>query len=165
MEDFNAAAQQFLSEPRIAVVGVSRSGQSPANFILKKFVETGHQAFAVNPNATEIDGRPCYADLRSIPGGVTAVFIATHPDVTPQIVRECAEAGVRRVWIHRGIGQGSASTEAERLGHQFGMEVLAGGCPLMFLEPVDIFHRCLRWYVDKTGKWKPEAEKHVAHTV
>lgn len=165
MEDFTAAARRFLSEPRIAVVGVSRSGQSVANYILKRFKETGHEAFAVNPNATEIEGEPCYPDLASIPGGVTAVFIATHPDVTPQVVRECAGAGVRRVWIHRSVGQGSASVEAEQIGHQHGMDVLAGGCPLMFLEPVDVFHRCLRWYVDKTGKWKPAAEKHAVHPV
>jgi hypothetical protein len=29
--------------------------------------------------------------------------------------------------------------------------VIAGGCPMMFCEPVDIGHKCMRWIIDVTG--------------
>ena len=30
----------------------------------------------------------------------------TPPAATDQVVRECADAGVKRVWMHRGAGRG-----------------------------------------------------------
>lgn len=152
--DFHAAAERFLAHRRVAVFGVSRSGQSPCNHIARKLEATGHDVFAINPQADSIDGRPCHRDLASVAGGVDAAVIGTHPRDTPGAVRQCVESGVKAVWIHRGLGEGSASAEAVRIGRENGIEVIAGGCPIMFLAPVDPFHRCLRWFVGWRGTWK-----------
>ena len=68
--------------------------------------------FAVNPNADQIEGDPSYRDLRSIPGGVGAVVIATRPEIAEETMRECAELGIKHVWTHRGPGAGSVSEAA-----------------------------------------------------
>ncbi|MCB9076195.1 MAG: CoA-binding protein [Anaerolineaceae bacterium] len=141
----------FLAQERIAVVGVSRSEGAAANAIYKKLRETGYQVFPVNPNAQEIEGDPCYANVRSIPEGVDGVIIATQPQVTDQIVRECAAAGISRVWMHRSFGGGSVSPEAVDYCRTHNITVIPGGCPMMFCEPVDMGHKCIRWILNLTG--------------
>lgn len=46
----------------------------------------------------------------------------------------------------------SVSEEAASICREAGIAVLDGGCPMMFLEPVDLAHRCIRWVLDRTGK-------------
>jgi len=72
----------------------------------------GYQVYAVNPNAEQVEGDACYPDLHSVPEPVEAVMIVTHPDMAAKVVRECADLGIRHVWLHRSFGQGSVSEEA-----------------------------------------------------
>ena len=141
----------FLSKKRIAVAGLARDGRAVGNIVAKKLRGAGYQVFPVNPNATEIEGERCYPDLRSIPGGVDAVFIATTPSVADTIVRECADVGVGLVWMHRLFGAGSVSHDAAEYGRLHGLTVIDGACPMMFVEPVDVGHRCFRWILKWTG--------------
>jgi hypothetical protein len=32
------------------------------------------------------------------------------------------------------------------------MECIIGGCPLMFCDPVDVGHKCLRWWLQLQGR-------------
>lgn len=146
------AAQEFLAQKRIAVAGVSRKGDTAANAIYKKLRDSGHEVFPVNPNAAEVEGDRCYPTLAVIPGGVDAVVIATHPNVTAKLVRECAALGIKRLWMHRSFGQGSVDDEAVRLAEEMGLSVIPGSCPMMFCEPVDVAHKCLRWFLQVSGK-------------
>lgn len=151
MSSLEEQVRDFLSQRRIAVAGVSRSPGQAANSVYKKLKGAGYEVFGVNPNADEVEGEPCHPDLKSIPGGVDAVVVATHPDVTERIVWECGELGIRRVWIHRSFGTGSVSEAAVQACRDQGLSVIAGGCPLMFCEPVDFGHRCMRWVLGWTG--------------
>ena len=147
-------AGEFLAQKRIAVAGVSRQGDTAANVVYRKLRGAGYAVFAVNPNTTQVEGDRCYPDLRSIPGGVEAVVVATHPSVSEKIVRECAEVGVSRVWLHRAIGRGSVSPAALAFCAEKGMSIIPGGCPMMFCEPVDFGHKCMRWVLGVTGGLK-----------
>ena len=146
----NVAA--FFAGKRFAVAGVSRQPQQAANAIYRKFLGAGFEVLPVNPNATMVEGVPCYPDVASIPGTIDGVVIATRPDVAPNVVRECAEKGVRRVWFHRSFGAGSVSKEALRECKARGIEAIVGGCPLMYCEPVDAGHRCVRSLLGLFGK-------------
>lgn len=152
MTTLDEAAREFLACRRIAVAGFSRKKDQPANLILRKLRDTGHEVFAVNPTAAEIRGERCYPDLRSIPEGVEAVMVATHPDAASSVVEECAALGIRRVWMHRSFGQGSVSGEAVRRGRAAGLTVIDGACPMMFCRPVDPGHLCMRWVLRLAGK-------------
>jgi uncharacterized protein len=152
MSDISNAAREFLPKKRIAVAGVSRKGDVAANGIYKKLRAAGYEVFAVNPKADEVEGDSCYHDLASIPGGVDGVVIATHPSVTMQLVKECAGNNIQYVWMHRSFGAGSVDDEAVTAGKELGLKVIPGSCPLMFCEPVDIAHRCLRWFLRVSGK-------------
>ena len=152
MPKMREMVDDFLAQKRIAVAGVSRTKETPASSIYRRLRDTGHEVFPVNPHAEEFEGVPCYPDVKSIPGGVDGVVIVTRPAVTAQIVQDCVEAGVKRVWMHRSFeGGSSVSDEAVRIGEENGLTVIAGGCPMMYAEPVDFGHRCMRWILGITG--------------
>jgi hypothetical protein len=156
MTTLTDAAQDFLAQKRIAVVGVSRRGNQPANFIFRKLRGAGCEVFPVNPNAKQVEGVACHPNLKSIPGGVDGVVVATHPRVTADIVRECAEIGISRIWLHRSFGQGSVSDEALHIAREHRMTVIPGGCPMMFCRPVDLPHKCMRWAMKLVGRLPTE---------
>ncbi len=144
----------FLAQRRIAVAGVSRDrGRHPVgNLVYHRLKKTGHEVFPVNPHMQTFDGDPCYPDLQSIPGGVDGVVIITRPEITERIVRDCSDSGVRRVWMHRSMGKGSSvSAEAVEYCRQQGIEVIAGTCPMMYGDGVDLGHACMRWVIKLTG--------------
>jgi uncharacterized protein len=145
MTKIKEAAIDFLANKRVAVTGVSRSPKDHgANVVYKRLRDRGYDVFAVNPNADEVEGDRCYHDLRSIPGGVDGVVIGTRPEVADATMRECAELGITRVWMHRGPGAGSVSEPAADYGRRQGMTVIAGGCPCMFGPTSDPGHRAMR---------------------
>jgi predicted CoA-binding protein len=143
---------EFLSGKRIAVAGVSRSSSQAANAIFRKLRDSGYEAIPINPKASEVESERCYPDLGSVPGSVDGVVVATHPDVAIELVRQCEGHGVRRVWFHRSFGTGSVSEDAVRRCETSGIDCIVGGCPLMFCEPVDVGHRCMRWWLQRRGR-------------
>ena len=153
MTKIKAAAEQFLAVKRIAVTGVSRTpGSHGGNVVYRRLRDTGYEVFAVNPNADAVEGDRCYRDLRSIPGGVEAVVIATRPAHAAPTVREAADLGITQVWMHRSVDAGSVDDEATTYGRVHGMTVIDGGCPLMFGLPSDRGHRVMCRVMTLTGR-------------
>jgi predicted CoA-binding protein len=145
---------EFLAQKRIAIAGVSRDQKHhPAgNLIYRRLKDSGHQVFAVNPHMQTFEGDRCFADVRSIPGGVDAVVIVTKPQTAEQIVRDCSEAGIRHVWMHGSLGKpSSVSPKAVELCHERNISVIAGACPMMYGPNVDFGHTCMRWILKWTG--------------
>lgn len=114
MTALETTVQEFLAEKRIAVAGVSRNNNHHpvGNLIYQRLKKTGHDVFPVNPHMHTFEGERCYPDVKSIPGGVAGVVIITRPEVTERIVRDCAEAHVRRVWMHQSLGKGTSVSAA-----------------------------------------------------
>jgi predicted CoA-binding protein len=139
------AAAEFLANKRIAVTGVSRTPKDHgSNVVYKRLRDRGYQVFAVNPNADQVEGDRCYPDLTSVPGGVEAVVIGTSPQAAEATMRECADLGIKHVWMHRGPGAGSVSATATDYGRKRGITVIDGGCPLMFGPTADFGHKMMR---------------------
>src|SRR6476661_4806154 len=152
MATINEAASEFLGHKRVAVTGVSRKPKNHgSNTVYKRLRERGYEVFAVNPNADEVEGDPCYHDLRSIPDGVDAVVIGTRPEIAEETMRECADLGVKHVWMHRGPGRGSVSEAAAAFGRSHGIAVIDGGCPCMFAPTADPGHKAMRVIFTLTG--------------
>lgn len=143
--------QDFLSQKKIAVIGVSDKRDTGCNLNYRKFKENGYTVFAVNPRITTFEGDPCYPDLKSLPEKPDGVFILASPKVTEQIVQQCVDLGVKRVWMHcmmgtkPGLAQGmtSVSQDAVDMCKANGITVIPGSCPNQFLKP-DFGHGMMR---------------------
>ena len=59
-------------------------------------------------------------------------------------MRECADLGIKRVWMHRSFGRGSVSDTATLYGRERGITVIDGGCPCMFDPTADLGHKLMR---------------------
>jgi hypothetical protein len=153
MSTIKEAAAEFLACRRIAVTGVSRQPKEHGgNIVFTRLKERGYDVFAVNPNTDKVEGVTAYPDLRSIPGGVEAVVIATAPERALDTVREAADLGMTKVWMHRSMGAGSVSPEATAFGREHHMVVIDGGCPLMFGPTADGGHKVMCAMLKMTGK-------------
>jgi len=146
------AASEFLTAKRVAVTGVSRTAQGHgSNVVYQRLKDRGYEVFAVNPSATAVEGDTAYPDLKSIPGGVQAVVIGTRPETADVTMRECAELGIKQVWMHRSAGAGSVSPSATEYGRAQGITVIDGGCPLMFDPTADFGHKCMKFFLSMSG--------------
>jgi predicted CoA-binding protein len=153
MLSIKEAADEFLAQNRVAVTGVSRHPEGHgSNVVYQRLRQRGYEVFAVNPNADVVEGDRCFHDLSSIPGGVGAVVIGTRPAAAEATMRECADLGIRHVWMHRAFGDGSVSPAAVAWGREHGIRVIDGGCPLMFGRTADPGHRVMRFVFSLTGK-------------
>jgi uncharacterized protein len=151
MTQLQQVVDDFLAQRRIAVAGVSRNSASAANAIYRKLKGAGYEVFPINPKTGIVEGDRCYASVKAVPDGVQGVVIATPPEVAVEIVDECADLGISRVWMHRSFGAGSVSETAAARGRERGLTVIAGACPMMYCKPVDFGHRCIRAVLKLTG--------------
>ena len=152
MSTIKEAATDFLACHRIAVTGVSREPKEHGgNIVFTRLKERGYEVFAVNPNTDTVEGVTAYPNLASIPGGVEAVVIATAPERALDTVREAANLGMTKVWMHRSMGAGSVSDDATAFGRSHGMVVIDGGCPLMFGPTADGGHKVMCAVLKLTG--------------
>jgi hypothetical protein len=151
MAKIDPLVKDFLAQKKIAVVGVSDKRETGCNAAYHKFKEAGYAVSAVNPRLTSFDGDPCYPNLKAIPEKPEAVFILTNPKVSEEIVQQCVELGIQRVWMHCLMGtkpglaasMTSVSPEAVRMCHENGITVIPGSCPNQFLKP-DFGHGMMR---------------------
>jgi uncharacterized protein len=155
MANLDGQVQEFLSQKRIAIAGVSHdnSRHPVGNLIYHRLKDTGHEVFPVNPTMQSFEGGRCYPDVTSIPGGVDGVVIITRPDATERVVNDCAVAGVSRVWMHQSFGTSktSVSQNAVEFCREHGIAVIAGACPMMYGPGADFGHRCMRLLLGITG--------------
>jgi predicted CoA-binding protein len=145
-------AEAFLGLSRLAVVGASTDP--------KKFGHTIYCALRdrpagtvvpVHPTATTVAGDAAYPSVAAVPGTVDGVIVMVPGEAALAAVDEALDAGVRQVWLFKGVGggHGALSDEAVARCEARGATVVAGACPLMFLPAasgggVHRLHRRLR---------------------
>jgi hypothetical protein len=150
-----AHAKAFLSAGRIAVVGASDDRKNFGRTVVSALKNRGIDVVAVHPHAGTVAGVPCYPSLAVLPGVIDGVIVMVPADAAPRVIRACADRGVTRIWLFKGGGPGAVSDEALQLCLDYGMSVVAGACPLMFLEPVrgvHKLHRAMRRMNGSIGK-------------
>ena len=152
MDHVPPAVAAFLAGKRFAVAGVSRSGKQPANAVFRKLRDCGFEVVPINPHADELEGAVCYPDLTRVPGVIDGLVIITHPAIAAGLVRQAGARGISQIWFHRSFGEGSVSEAALQVCTEFGIHPIVGGCPLMYCQPVDLAHRCFRWWLAGKGR-------------
>ncbi len=133
--------EDFLALHRLAVVGVSRNPKDFTRVLFRELVQRGFDAVPVNPGAREMEGVACFERLSDVTPPVEGVLLLTTPEVTAEVVRECASLGIHRVWMYRGGGKGAVNPAAIEFCARRGIKVVAGECPFMFLPEAAWIHR------------------------
>jgi uncharacterized protein len=133
--------ERFLQCRRIAFVGVSSRPDDFSRKVYRKFKESGYEVVPVRPDRADVEGTRAFARVQDIPGKVDGAFLMTPITATDAVVLDCASAGIRHVWMHRGTGHGSVSDAGIQFCEHNGIDVVAGECPMMFLPNTALLHR------------------------
>lgn len=143
-----SAVKAFMSQPALAVVGVSRNKNKFGSIVYRDPKGKGYRVYAVNPNAQMIDGDPAYPDLFSLPEAVGGVVLIVKPEVTERMVEQAKQAGITRVWMQPGAESPAAAAYCEANG----IAAVLGECIMMFAGPVRFPHSIHRWVNKVSGK-------------
>ena len=133
--------EDFLAQRRVAIVGASRDPKELSYLLWQELRQRRYEAIPVNPATTQLDGERCYASVAEIQPPVDAALLMTPPAASEQVVEDCAAAGVRHVWLYRGMSGGSVSEGAITRARAHGMSLVVGHCPYMFLPGTQLPHR------------------------
>ncbi|MDP2359930.1 MAG: CoA-binding protein [bacterium] len=131
----------FLACRRIALAGASRGGRKFGDTLLRELAARGREVQIVHPAGGMVAGRPAVARLADLPKPVDGLVVCLPPGVVPGLLEEAAAAGIRRIWLQ----QGSSSLVAVARGRELDLELVAGECLLLHLEPVKGIHAIHRW--------------------
>jgi predicted CoA-binding protein len=146
---------QFIKDKNIALIGVSGDEKKFGNALMKELIKKGYSVYPVHPELKESGGIKCYPSLNDLPDQVHNLLLAVQPNVTEEIVSRINPRKIRRVWMQRSTGKGSASEKAILECRNKGIEVVYGFCPLMFFAPHGI-HGLHFWMRKTFGKVPPE---------
>ncbi|MFP5020492.1 CoA-binding protein [Pseudonocardia phyllosphaerae] len=120
--------QQILRATRtVAVVGASANPARASNFVATYLLaSTGYDVCFVNPNATEILGRPVYASLADLPVTPDLVDVFRRPQDLPGVLDDvlALDPRPRTFWLQFGLFDAALARRAEAAG----LEVVMDRC-------------------------------------
>jgi predicted CoA-binding protein len=145
-------ANDFLAQRRIALVGVSRDPRDLSRTLFRELRSRGYDVVPVNPLLDSVEGVPCARRLQDVRPPVDGALLMTPPAATDHVVRDGSEAGISRVWMHRGAGRGAVSVTAVAYCRDHGLAVVAGACPFMFLPGAGFVHRTHGFFARLFGR-------------
>ena len=104
----------FLTQKKIAVVGVSRHNRGFGRRVLENLKRRAYEVYGVNSFAE--DGDELYSSLRDLPTNVDGVVCVVPPEQTESVVKECLDLGIHHVWLQPGAESGTAIRFCEEHG-------------------------------------------------
>ena len=111
--------QRILRETRtVAMVGASPNPARASNFVATYLLSTSsYEVWFVNPNATEILGRPVYPSLADLPGVPDLVDVFRRMEDIPAVLDDVLELeGVRTFWLQFGLYDETLAKRGEAAG-------------------------------------------------
>ena len=111
--------QRILRETRtLAMVGASPNPARASNFVATYLLSSSaYEVWFVNPNATEILGRPVYPSLADLPGVPDLVDVFRRMEDIPAVLDDVLELdGVRTFWLQFGLYDETLAKRGEAAG-------------------------------------------------
>jgi predicted CoA-binding protein len=134
-------ARRFLGAKRIAIVGLSRNPKDFSRGVWRALAERGYDVVGVNPEPPADAGPTWFTRVQDVSPPADAALLLTSPGQTERVLRDCAAAGIRSVWLHRGAGRGAESPQSLAFCREHGIEAVHGLCPFMALPHAGLGHR------------------------
>jgi signal transduction histidine kinase/predicted CoA-binding protein len=108
----------------IAVVGISKRENVPANSVPKYLQEKGYTIIPINPKYEQVLGEKAYPDLLALENPPDMVLVFRRSDYVPEIVDQAIDVGAKIVWLQEGI----ANPEAFEMAKDAGLDMVMDTC-------------------------------------
>ena len=119
--------EEFMGQKKFAVIGASDNADKYGNKIVKNLKSRGYEVYPVNPRLKKIEGLACFSSLAAVPVKVDVVDFVVRPAVTEEVLKQCKELGLKRIWLQPG----SESQSSIAFCHENGLIVIYGACVMM----------------------------------
>jgi uncharacterized protein len=119
MADRDEEVRALLTNARtIAVVGLSDKPDRDSNSVARYLLSQGYEIIPVNPNLTEVLGRPAFPSLSNVPADrrIDLVDIFRRSDQVGPVVDDAIARQVPVVWMQLGVRNEAAAEAAEAAG-------------------------------------------------
>ncbi len=118
----------------VAVVGASRDPSKVGHAVLKNLIDGGFPGtiLPVNPNASSIEGLPCYPSLRDLPVAPDLTIVVVPASSVPQVISTCGAIGCHSAVV---ISAGFKETGPEGLTLERELVESAAACSVRVLGP------------------------------
>ena len=95
---------RFFEPESVAIVGASNNPMRVNYHLLANLIKLGFQGriYPVHPSEKEILGLKAYPSVKHIPETVDLAVIGVSSAVTPEVLKECVEKGIKRVTLIAG---------------------------------------------------------------
>ena len=127
-----ADSVQILKDCRtLAVVGLSNNPGRVSNSVCAYMRQHGYRIIGVNPNYPEVFGEPCHPSLSEMPeetrNEVELVVVFRRPEEVPELLTECADLRLSKVWLQLGV----ASVVALEIAEKRNLEIVEEQCRMV----------------------------------
>ena len=122
---------------RIAVVGASADAGRPSYGVLRSLLHAGFDAVPINPNVTEVLGRPAFATVvaaAAATGPFDIVDVFRRSELCVPHAEEAVAIGARCLWLQLGV----VNWEAARIAAEGGLAVVMDRCTAIELRRVHL---------------------------
>jgi predicted CoA-binding protein len=119
--------KEFMAQKIFAVIGATDNPEKYGNQIVKNLKGRGYEVYPVNPKLKELEGLPCYATIGDVPVKVDVVDFVVPPAVTEEILKQCRDLGLDRIWLQPG----SESKKAINFCNENHLKVVHSVCVMM----------------------------------
>jgi len=119
--------KEFMAQKKFAVVGATDNPEKYGNRIVKNLKSRDYEVYPVNPRIKKLEGLTCYSSLTDIPVKVDVVDFVVPPAATEEILKQCKQLGLIRIWLQPG----SESQKAIDFCTENSMKVVHSVCVMM----------------------------------
>lgn len=122
----------MLAPKSVAVIGASEKWGSIGRALMENLRSFNGRVFAVTPNHSTVLGQDAFPKISSVPEDVDLAVIATPAATVPEIIGECATAGVKGAVIisagFKEVGPAGAELEKQILARGGAMRIVGPNC-------------------------------------
>src|SRR5215831_10564742 len=130
--DRTPTLRAMFSPKSIAVIGATEASQSVGRTLMENLKSFTGDLYAVNPKRDSVLGLKAFPRIGEVPGPVDLAIIATPAIAVPEVVSECAEAGVKGAVVisagFRECGAAGVQLEQAMLARRGKMRLIGPNC-------------------------------------
>jgi acyl-CoA synthetase (NDP forming) len=125
-----ASLRPVFAPASVAVIGVSRRTGTVGRCVLDNIKAGGYagRLYAVNPNAQEVGGVPCFPDVESLPEAPDLAVLAVPPATVVDTAEQCGRRGVRGLVVLTSAVDAPASAGLLAACRRHGMRLIGPNC-------------------------------------
>lgn len=127
--------EKFFNPKSIAVIGVSSNPQKIGRVVFDNLLNARKTVYPVNPTLEIVSGVKCYKSLSHVieeKGKIELIVICVPVEITPQVMEEAGESGIKNAVIitagFKEVGNSEADDKLNHICKKYNIKVIGPNC-------------------------------------